>query len=94
MVRRGPAAVIDLEGRVLDAEAVIEHTFKVAADRMTVIPRMDKHMRGERWEVGADRPDMKVVNTLHVRVRGERLPDLFDVHALGSRFEQDTTGVP
>src|SRR5581483_8037654 len=36
---------------------------------------------------------MQVVNVFDVDVRGECLPDLLDVHPLGSCFEQDTTGV-
>ena len=40
------AAVIDLEGCVVDLEALLEHLLEFAADRVTVVVWLDEHVRG------------------------------------------------
>ena len=40
--------VIDLERRVLDLESLFEHVLELTANGMTVVSRMDEHVRRER----------------------------------------------
>ena len=39
---------------------------------------MDEDVSREGWEVGTDRPDVKIVKALDVRMCGDRLSDFRD----------------
>src|SRR5712691_523702 len=52
---RHRAAVLDLESRVVDAEALVEQLLELAADRMAIVAGVDEHVRRERREARPDR---------------------------------------
>ncbi|MGH2805620.1 MAG: hypothetical protein ACRDL4_21680, partial [Thermoleophilaceae bacterium] len=54
--------MIDLEGGVLDAEALLDELLELAADGVAVVPGADEDVRGEGGEAGSDRPDVEVVD--------------------------------
>src|SRR2546422_464985 len=90
---RHRATVIDLEGRVVDAEALVEQLLELAADRMAIVAGVDEHVRGKRREARADLPDVQVVHALDVRMGGDRGADRLDAHPGRRRLEQDAARV-
>jgi hypothetical protein len=90
----GFGRVVDLEGGVVDGEALVEQLLELAADAVTVVAGVvDEHVCRERGEAARDLPDVQVVHVLDVRVRGDRTPDLLDAHPFRRCLEQDAAGV-
>jgi len=54
--------VVDLQRRVLDAEALVEQLLQLAPASVAVVPRGDEHVRRERDEAGRDLPHVEVVH--------------------------------
>ena len=80
--------MVDLQGRVLDVEAILEKALELEPDRVAVVPGMHEHMGGERREARRQLPDVEVVDVDHVGVRGERAADLLRVEVRRRRLEQ------
>src|SRR6266511_2515968 len=60
--------VVDLQRRVLDLEALVEHPLELAPHLMAVVAGADEHVRRKRGEPGTDLPDVQVVHVGHARV--------------------------
>ena len=54
--------VVDLERRVLDLEAVVEHALDLATAFVAVAVGGDEHVGAQRREARRDLPDMEVVH--------------------------------
>ena len=85
--------VLDLERRVLEAEAVTQQRLELAADAVAVASRLDEHVRRERRELGGHLPDVEVVHLNHAGIRGHRRPDLLHRQPGRSDVEQDAARV-
>src|ERR1700683_5048751 len=57
--------VVDLKGRVVQVELVVQHPLQPATRGVTVVLAADEHVRRERGETGGDLPDVQVVNLDH-----------------------------
>src|SRR5215204_6845584 len=73
---RALASVVDLERRVVDVEALVEHLLELEAHRVTVDAAGDQHVSGQRGHVRADLPDVEVVHVPHGAVSRQGFPDL------------------
>ena len=81
--------MIDLQGHVVDAEALAEDALEVPAHRVAVVAGPDEHVRGERGEARGDLPHVEVVDLDDSGLGGHRATDRLGIHALGRRLEQD-----
>src|SRR5262245_14913654 len=79
--------VLDLQRRVSEVEAVAQQVRELEPDRVAVGALVDEHVRRDRREAAAHRPDVEVVNVDHVRNRQHGLGDL--ARLLGRELEQD-----
>ena len=87
------ARVVDLERRVLDAEALAEHRGELAAARVAVVVGRHQHVRGERDEARGHLPDVQVVDLDDAGSAGHRAADDLRVRAARGRLEQHAAGV-
>src|ERR1039457_1155814 len=69
------ARVIHLQGRVIEAEALVQHRLHVTAGGVTVAVGGDEDVCRERGEAARDFPYVKIVNLDHPRPVHERLAD-------------------
>jgi hypothetical protein len=88
-VEQLPADVIDLQRRVVDVEARVQHRLHLTARSVAVAVAGDEHVRGERREAARDLPHVQVVNLDHVRLLHERFADRLRVEPLGRRLQED-----
>src|SRR5271166_1269927 len=77
------ALVIDLEGRVVQAEALVQHPLELAARGMAVAIRRDEHMGRQGREAARHLPHAQVVDLGDAGLGHERLADRTRVEALG-----------
>ena len=61
-------AVVDLEGRVVDPEALVQLVLELQPDRVAVGVLVDGDVGRERREAGRDLPDVQVVDLVDARV--------------------------
>ncbi len=64
--------VVDLERRVVEPEALMEHPLELEPDPVAVTGGLDEYMRRERRKAARHRPDMKVMGLDDTRMRGNR----------------------
>ena len=62
--------VLDLQGRVMQVEAIMKETFQVASDGVAIVALAHQDVRGECGKVRPDLPYVQVVNAADARVRG------------------------
>ncbi len=86
------ADVVDLQRRVVEAEALVQHRLHRAPRRVAVAVGADEHVRGERREAARDLPDVQVVNLDDVRLGDERRADRLRVETLGRGLQEDPPG--
>ena len=71
--------VLDLKGRMLDLEAILEQPGQSTPELVTIPVRVDDDVRRERREAGGDLPDVEIVNLDDPALSGERVADLLGV---------------
>src|SRR5208282_4683128 len=86
------ARMIDLQGGVIQAEALVQGRLHCPAGGVAVAVGRDQHMRGERWEATRDFPDVKVVDLDDPGLLHERLADRVRVEPLRCGLEEDAPG--
>src|SRR6476661_8508549 len=57
--------VLDLQRRVIEREAFVEHRFELAPDRVAVLAPADEHVGGESRKAARDLPDVEIVDARH-----------------------------
>jgi hypothetical protein len=72
--------VVDLQRRVIEAEALQQHRLQLAPGRVAVGLAIDEHVRSERRKPRRDRPHVKVVDLLDAADLGHRPADLLNLH--------------
>ena len=80
--------MIDLKGRVIDAEALAQHRLHVTARGVAVVLTRDQHVGGERGEAARDLPHVQVVDLDDARLGDERAADGFGVESLRRGLEE------
>src|SRR5206468_12285937 len=75
--------VVDLECRMGDPEALLEHALKLPAAFVTVVPGAHHHMGREGRKTRGDLPDVQVVDLHDSGLFGQRLTDLLRLEARG-----------
>ena len=81
--------VVDLQRRVGDPEALVQHPLDRAADAVAVVAFVHEHVRGEGGEAARDLPDVQVVHLDDAALGGNRPADLLRVHSARGRLEED-----
>jgi hypothetical protein len=79
---RPAVLVVDLQRRMVDPEATLEHGLELTPDRVAVVAVVDEDVCRERGEAGGDLPDVQIVDVGDVPMRGERGADRLDAHPL------------
>src|SRR5881392_1727577 len=64
--------VLDLEGRVLQAETLSQEPLELAPDAVAVGPRLDEDVRREGRELGRHLPNVEVVHLDYAGMRRHR----------------------
>ena len=64
--------MIDLQRRVIEREALVQHRLHLAPRGVAVALAADEHVRGERGEAARDFPDVQVVDLDDGRLLDER----------------------
>src|SRR5215216_5741233 len=67
--------VLDLQRRVVDAEALAQQGLQVPADGVAVVVGAHEHVRGQGREAGGDLPDVQVVHLADTADGDHRAPD-------------------
>src|SRR4051812_30030393 len=80
--------VVDLQGRVLDPELLVQDVLELAADAVAVLASADEHVRGEGGKARADLPDVEVVDVGDALVRAQGRRDLVGRDALRRSLEE------
>ena len=84
--------VIDLQCRVRDLEALVQHPLERAADRMAVFAGRDEHMRRQDGMARCKFPQMQIVHLFHVLAMRHRHADLGRWHPFRRAFEEHADG--
>ena len=82
------ADVIDLQGRVVEAEALTQQRLHVAPGGVAVAVGADEHVRRERGEATGDFPHVQVVHLDDARALHQCRADRIGVEARGGGLEQ------
>src|SRR5512146_791190 len=91
--RAGAGDVVDLQRRVLEGEALLQHPLDLPADGMAVALGAAEHVRRERGEAARHRPDVQVVGLDDARHRRDRRADLVRVELPRRDLEEDPRGL-
>ena len=87
-------AMLDLQGRVVDLEPLVDLVLEREPFAVAVGLGVDQHVGGKRREARGDLPDVQVVDLDHARHRDHRVADLVRVESAGSRLEEDAARLP
>src|SRR5262245_37157152 len=87
----GATDMLELDGSVVDVEAVGEHVIQAEQDDVAAGGRdvFDQHMATERVGAGAEAPDVKIVYVENAFDGAHAGGDIRQVNAAGQAFEQD-----
>src|SRR3954454_4654931 len=81
--------VLDLQGRVVESEALPEHHLEIAPNSVAVAFGRDEHVRGKRGEAAGDRPHVQVVHLDDVILGDKCSADDVRVYRRRGGFEED-----
>ncbi len=84
--------VIDLEGRVVNAEALADERLQLPAALMAIVAGRDHDVGRKRREARGHLPDVQVVHLHHAGVRGQRAADRLRIQAGRSRLHEHPPG--